>query len=176
MSRIRGKDTLPELALRKALYGLGVRGWRVHVKKLPGKPDLAFGRWRVAVFVDGAFWHGHPSKFSPGRLSPDWEAKILGNQDRDRRVDAELRDMGWRVIRLWDRDVKQDAHAQAWKIRRALVRRGYVGPISRDEPGTPPGLRTSAPRVGRADSASLKRSPTPSQASRTRTEQSDRQP
>ena len=173
MSRIRGKDTAPELTLRKVLYSLGVRGWRVHVSALPGKPDLAFGRWKVAVFVDGAFWHGHPSKFTPGRLSPEWEAKILGNQQRDRRADAQLRRMGWSVIRVWDRDLKKDAVAQAEKVVRALGRRGYVSP---NGVGTPPGPPASTPRAARADSASRTRSRVPPPAARTRTARSSRQP
>src|SRR5687767_6028947 len=67
MARIRSRNTGPELALRRALHAAGVRGWRCHAKHLPGKPDLAFTRWRVAVFVDGCFWHGHPDFFTPGK-------------------------------------------------------------------------------------------------------------
>ena len=66
MARIRSRDTKPELALRRALYAAGVRGWRCHNRQLPGKPDIAFTRWRVAVFVDGRFWHGLPDYFTFG--------------------------------------------------------------------------------------------------------------
>src|SRR3954469_23963555 len=66
MSRIRRRDTKPELALRRALWRAGLRGYRVDKKTLPGRPDVAWGRARLAVFVDGAFWHGHPSAFTPG--------------------------------------------------------------------------------------------------------------
>ena len=125
MSRIRGTNTLPEISLRKALYSLGVRGWRLHSSRLPGKPDLAFGRWKVAVFVDGAFWHGHSSKFSPGRLSPSWETKIKANQERDHRVDRQLAAMGWCVVRLWDFEVGKDAVVQAERVRAALRDCGY---------------------------------------------------
>src|SRR5438874_13409125 len=67
MARIRSRNTTPELALRRALFAQGVRGWRCHAKRLPGKPDLAFTRWRIAVFVDGCFWHGHPDFFTFGK-------------------------------------------------------------------------------------------------------------
>lgn len=113
MARVKGRDTGPELALRRALWQLGVRGWRCHRHGLPGKPDLAFGRARLAVFVDGGFWHGHPRKWWPGRSGDYWDAKIARNIDRDRRVDAELAAAGWRVLRLWDFDVVRDPKAAA---------------------------------------------------------------
>jgi DNA mismatch endonuclease (patch repair protein) len=111
MAAVRGKDTKPELVLRRALHAAGVRGWRCHRKNLPGTPDLAFGRSRVAVFVDGSFWHGHPSKYWPGRSGPYWDAKIQRNQERDRRVDAELAALGWRSLRLWDFEVERTPDA-----------------------------------------------------------------
>lgn len=122
MSAVRGRDTGPELQLRRALWALGVRGWRCHRKSLPGKPDLAFGPSRLAVFVDGAFWHGHPDKYWPGRSGPYWDAKIARNIERDRTVDGELEAMGWRVLRLWDFEVTRDAHAAAETVRNALFR------------------------------------------------------
>ncbi len=125
MSRIRGKNTGPELALRRALWALGVRGWRLHAKELPGCPDLVFRRWRLAVFVDGAFWHGHGSKFSPGRLTPDWEAKIKVNQERDRRADMALVEAGWKVVRVWDFEVRRDPLAQAKVVEEQLIERGW---------------------------------------------------
>jgi len=135
MSRVRGTDTTPEIALRKALYALGIRGWRVHPKNLPGKPDVIFPRWGVVVFVDGAFWHGHPSKFSPGRLPKAWEQKIAANMSRDSRVDSELRALGWRVLRVWDFEIRKNPLEQAEKVRRALARRGYSSTRAVD--GTP---------------------------------------
>src|SRR6188472_4274625 len=83
MAAIRSKDTQPELALRRALHSRGIRGWRCHQRGVAGKPDLAFTRWRVAVFVDGAFWHGHPDHFKFGR-GGYWDAKIARTQERDR--------------------------------------------------------------------------------------------
>jgi DNA mismatch endonuclease, patch repair protein len=120
MARVKGRDTKPELTLRRALYALGERGWRCHRKNLPGKPDLSFGRARLAVFVDGGFWHGHPSKYWPGRTSPYWDQKIARNQARDKRVDEELREMGWTVVRLWDFEVEKDPLGAAEQVRKRL--------------------------------------------------------
>jgi DNA mismatch endonuclease (patch repair protein) len=120
MSRVKGRDTGPELSLRKALFAAGLRGWRCSRKSLPGKPDISFGRRKVAVFVDGAFWHGHPSKYWPGRSGPYWDAKIKRNQERDRRVAEELRDLGWTVLRFWDFEIKADLDGVVQKVESAL--------------------------------------------------------
>lgn len=120
MSRVRGRDTGPELRLRRALYALGVRGWRCHRKDLPGRPDLAFGRARLAIFVDGGFWHGHPSKWWPGRSGDYWDAKIAKNQVRDRRVDEELAALGWRILRMWDFEVDSDPEEAARRVQSEL--------------------------------------------------------
>ena len=123
MARVKGRDTGPELALRRALHRLGVRGWRCHRATLPGKPDLAFGRARLAVFVDGGFWHGHPSKWWPGRSGAYWDAKIARNIERDRQADAALEELGWRVLRLWDFDVMRDPESAAAGGEGALAER-----------------------------------------------------
>lgn len=122
MAQVRGRDTGPELALRRALHAAGVRGWRCHRKDLPGRPDLAFGRARVAVFVDGGFWHGHPTKWWPGRSGPYWDAKIEGNIARDRRADVELESMDWRVLRLWDFEVEKDLDGAVKRVLREIGR------------------------------------------------------
>ena len=116
MSQVRSSDTKPELVLRKTLFSLGLRGWRCHRRDLPGKPDLAFGVSKVAIFVDGAFWHGHPSRHKPGRSGEYWDTKIARNQERDLQVDETLRQMGWRVIRVWDFEVMSDPVAAAERI------------------------------------------------------------
>lgn len=113
MACVKSRDTGPEITLRRALHAAGVRGWRCHRKSLPGSPDLAFGRARLAVFVDGGFWHGHPRKWWPGRSGSYWDAKIERNIARDRRVDGELESMGWRVLRLWDLDLEADPDTAA---------------------------------------------------------------
>jgi len=121
MSRVRSRDTKPELALRKALWRAGVRGWRCHPRKVPGRPDLAFTGLRIAVFVDGAFWHGHPDYYH-GQSGPFWDRKIEGNRRRDRDVDRTLEDGGWTVIRLWDFEVERDLEAAAARVRATVDR------------------------------------------------------
>lgn len=122
MSRIRATDTKPERALRSALWAKGVRGWRCHAKALPGKPDLAFTRWRVAVFVDGCFWHGHPDFFTPGKSGDYWDKKIARTKERDRAANESLRAAGWRVVRLWDFEVEQDLASCVTRVVQALRR------------------------------------------------------
>ena len=120
MARVKASDTEPELALRRALFALGVRGWRCHRRDLLGKPDLAFGRGRLAIFVDGAFWHGHPSRYRPGQSGAFWDEKIQRNVERDREVDNGLASRGWAVLRLWDFEVKHNSLAAARRVARAL--------------------------------------------------------
>ena len=112
MASIKKTDTRPELALRAALWRAGARGWRCHVR-VPGTPDVAFTRWRLAVFVDGVWWHGHPDYLPNGRRGPYWDEKIAGNVARDREVDEALDALGWRVIRLWDIDILRDPDVAA---------------------------------------------------------------
>ena len=120
MASVSSQDTEPEIALRKAMFAAGMRGWRCNRKDLPGKPDVAFGRHKVAVFVDGAFWHGHPSKYWKGRSGPYWDEKIARNKERDKRVNAELRELGWTVIRVWDFEIKDDLGSVVERISSAL--------------------------------------------------------
>jgi DNA mismatch endonuclease (patch repair protein) len=127
MQSVRSGDTSPELALRRALYALGIRGWRCHRRDIPGKPDLSFGRARLAVFVDGGFWHGHPNRHWPGRIGPYWDAKIARNQARDVRVGEVLQGQGWTVLRLWDFDVLADPQVAAQKVMGLMLRRGGLG-------------------------------------------------
>jgi DNA mismatch endonuclease (patch repair protein) len=108
MAAVRQAGTEPEVALRRALYAAGIRGWRCNVRHVPGRPDLAWIGLRVAVFVDGAFWHGHPSRHRPGRSGAYWDDKIARNMERDRRVDDELRRRGWIVLRIWDFEVRRE--------------------------------------------------------------------
>jgi DNA mismatch endonuclease, patch repair protein len=121
MAAVRGKHTNPELILRKALFAAGVRGWRCHYRAAPGTPDVAWPSRRVAVFVDGAFWHGHPSRHKPGRSGPYWDDKISGNVERDRRVDDELARQGWTVIRVWDFEVRKDLQSVVERVKIVLA-------------------------------------------------------
>ncbi len=125
MGRIKGRDTKPELALRRALWALGVRGWRCHRRDLPGRPDVAFGPAKLAVFVDGAFWHGHPSKYKAGQSGEFWDCKIAENVARDSRANAELTAIGWAVIRLWDFEVLEDPREAANRVKDGLRDLGY---------------------------------------------------
>src|SRR4051794_27457591 len=120
MAAVRGKHTSPEVALRKALYAAGIRGWRCHYKPAPGTPDLAWPGLRVAVFVDGAFWHGHPSRHKPGRSGEYWDTKIARNVERDRAADAALAAAGWIVVRVWDFEVRRDLTAVIERVVAAL--------------------------------------------------------
>jgi DNA mismatch endonuclease (patch repair protein) len=121
MRQVKGSNTAPELALRKALFALGARGWRCHRKELPGKPDLVFSRAKVAVFVDGGFWHGHPKKFRPGQSGVYWDRKIARNMERDKAANLALKRDGWKVLRFWDFDVTRDPFGAAGIVVDALA-------------------------------------------------------
>jgi len=124
MSRIRSKDTGPELALRSALRLLGRPGYRLHPAGVPGRPDVAFIGKRVAVFVHGCFWHGcpHCRPRRPGSNKAFWNAKLDRNKERDARKARELRRAGWRVITLWECRIRQNDTREARKVVRALDR------------------------------------------------------
>ena len=116
MSRIRTRNTLPELRLRAALRRRGLRGYRLHWRGAIGRPDIAFPGRRVAIFVDGAFWHGHPDYFVFGKSGPRWDEKIRRNMARDREVDVRLFEMGWRSVRVWDFEILADPDRVAARL------------------------------------------------------------
>ena len=121
MRRVRGRDTSPELRLRKLLWSEGLRGYRLHRSDLPGKPDLAFGKAHVAVFVDGCFWHGCPECYRrPKNNKEYWIAKLGKNQARDRRVNEELLALGWDVLRIWEHNVRRDPHGCVKQVSSAV--------------------------------------------------------
>lgn len=106
MSNIKGKNTKPELQLRKALWARGLR-YRVNAA-LIGRPDIVFPRQKLAIFVDGCFWHGCPIHGTNPVTNADfWENKIKGNIERDRRVTSQLTKLGWAVIRVWEHEIKE---------------------------------------------------------------------
>ena len=120
MSRIRGRDTKPEILLRRLLWGRGFR-YRVHFKTPAGRADLAFVGKRVAVFVDGCFWHGCPDHYVTPRSSRDfWATKLRTNVQRDQRQTQVLRDAGWTVLRFWEHEVAEDPEAVASSIECCL--------------------------------------------------------
>lgn len=116
MAAIRSRDTVPELVLRRALRSIGLSGYRVGPKSVVGKPDITYTRWHLAVFVDGAYWHGHPDHFSPSRASDYWRRKIERNRQRDIRTTEMLTDQGWTVLRYWDFEVLRDALGVARQV------------------------------------------------------------
>ncbi|KWW97916.1 DNA glycosylase [Carbonactinospora thermoautotrophica] len=128
MAAIRSTNTGPERALRAALRATGASGYRIHYRSLPGKPDVAFTRWKVAVFVDGAFWHGHPDHFNPETASEYWREKIKRNQERDRQADEALRALGWTVLRFWDFELRDDPGGVIERVLAALGAAGWRKP------------------------------------------------
>lgn len=137
MRRIRAANTKPEVALRKVLWHIGLR-YRLHDKTLPGKPDLAFRRWKVVVFVDGDFWHGHDWEQQKSKIKKNaafWVPKIERNMQRDREVNAALAQMGWHVLRVWEHEVEKNFGATVFAVLRFVQECGgpEVGSVLFDE-------------------------------------------
>lgn len=112
MSRIKGKDTSIEVALRKALWAKGYR-YRKNYTKLPGRPDIALTKYKIAIFCDSEFFHGKDwdvlkKKLKNGKNSGYWISKIQRNIERDIEKDAELRGAGWTVLHFWGKDIKKN--------------------------------------------------------------------
>lgn len=107
MSRIRGRDTKPEMLIRRGLHACGFR-YRLQDSKLPGRPDLIFPRYRTVIFVHGCFWHGHNCPlFKPPKTRQDfWSAKIASNRARDQRAEEALLEQGWRIATIWECSLK----------------------------------------------------------------------
>lgn len=128
MSRIKGKGTKPEQIIMA-----GVRSKRfkfeAHAKDLPGRPDLVFRSRRVAVFVDGDFWHGFRFPLWKHKLSAFWQKKIEDTRKRDRRNFGKLRRMGWKVLRIWEHQIERDPEACLERIV-GVLRASEVGPCS----------------------------------------------
>lgn len=108
MSKVSARNTGPEKKLRSLLHRAGFR-FRLHAKRLPGKPDIVLPRYRTVIFVHGCFWHGHTCAKGTNRpkTRPEfWEKKINGNQERDGRNRQELENLGWRVLTVWECELK----------------------------------------------------------------------
>ena len=103
MSRVRGRDTKPEMVIRRGLHSRGLR-FRLHCKDLPGRPDLVFPKYRTVVFVHGCFWHAHecPMFRWPQTRKEFWQGKISKNLERDRIAVSLLKDHRWRVLTIWE--------------------------------------------------------------------------
>ena len=108
MSRIKSGDTGPEIKLRKLLFKKGIRGYRVHYN-LPGKPDLVFTKIKMAIFIDGCFWHKCPVCFKePATRKDFWLKKITNNTKRDKKINMKLEELGWVVLRFWEHDIRKN--------------------------------------------------------------------
>lgn len=123
MSRIRAANTTPEVMLRKALWHNGWR-YRKNYTRLPGKPDIAFTRQKIAVFVDGDFWHARGHQDNPGEQVASnkdyWKKKLSRNVERDKEVTDELTEAGWLVLRFWETDIKKDLDGCIKKLEEYL--------------------------------------------------------
>lgn len=137
MAGIRGRDTKPEIELRRALHALGLR-YRLHGKRLPGKPDLVFPRFRAVVFVHGCFWHRHEGcRFTtmPATRPDFWNAKFDENVQRDRRNMEALITSGWRIGIVWECAIKTEGGSiVAKEVRNWLhsIRQTMVAPFRED--------------------------------------------
>lgn len=108
MSHIKGKNTKPEILVRRFLFAKGFR-YRLHCKDLPGKPDVVLPKYKTVIFINGCFWHGHQNcKYAsiPETNSEFWQAKILGNIERDKANYSQLQKQGWRIIEIWQCQLK----------------------------------------------------------------------
>jgi DNA mismatch endonuclease, patch repair protein len=108
MSRVKSKDSRPEMIVRRVVHAMGYR-YRLHVKDLPGRPDLVFRPRKAIIFVHGCFWHRHancPLTRTPKAREDFWLSKFAENRNRDRRVTQKLRRLGWRVLVIWECQVR----------------------------------------------------------------------
>ena len=118
MRAVKGKDTKPEMAVRRLVHGMGYR-YRLHRRDLPGKPDLAFGPRRKAIFVHGCFWHQHAgcrSSHVPVTRAAYWGPKLARNVERDVTNQQRLEGLGWRLLAIWECELG-DMEAVAWRAR-----------------------------------------------------------
>ena len=121
----KSKDTKPELLLRRELLSRGMR-YRKNCKELPGKPDIAFIKAKIAVFVDGKMWHGYDWEHQKNDFKSNrdfWIPKIESNIERDKKVTQELTVHGWQVIRFWDFEIKKDIESCIDRIEKAYLDR-----------------------------------------------------
>jgi DNA mismatch endonuclease (patch repair protein) len=126
MSRIRGRDTRPEIRLRSLLHRAGYR-FRLHARDLPGRPDIVLPRFRTVIFVNGCFWHRHPGcrgATTPSTRPEFWQAKFDGNVERDSRNHAALRASGWNVLVVWECELKSEPEAVVERVSFSLEKLG----------------------------------------------------
>jgi len=123
MSAIKAKNTKPEVALRKALWHNGIKGYRLHWKKVPGRPDIAFPEKKIAIFVNGCFWHRCPlcNPSFPKSNVEFWQNKFDKNIERDKKKRNELESLGWCVLTIWECEIKKNLAEQVEKIEKFLL-------------------------------------------------------
>ena len=110
MSKIRGKNTKPEVDFRKALWHKGYR-YRKNYKKLPGNPDIVMNKYKVVIFIDGEFWHGYNWEQKKGKIKSNrgfWIPKIERNMQRDIETNTKLKEMGYKIFRFWEHQIKKE--------------------------------------------------------------------
>jgi DNA mismatch endonuclease (patch repair protein) len=118
----KGKNTSPEKRLRSALVAAGIKGYRIHRRGVPGRPDISFPKRRLAVFVNGCYWHRCPvcDLPIPKTHSEFWKKKFELNTRRDRRKTEELEAGGWRVLVIWECEIRKDLGNSVKRVKRAL--------------------------------------------------------
>jgi DNA mismatch endonuclease (patch repair protein) len=119
----KSKNTKPEVLFRKALWNAGVRGYRLHWKKAPGKPDIAFPGKKIAIFLNGCFWHRCPKcqLGLPKHNSDFWQAKFDRNVERDKEKITALENENWTVITIWECELKEDMNDQVERVNQLLI-------------------------------------------------------
>lgn len=123
MSRIRSRDTKPELMVRRYLHGLGFR-YRLSSRRLPGKPDLTLTKYSAAILVHGCFWHGHKGcRYAtvPATRTEFWQSKFDANRERDRKAKSELLEQGWRVAIVWECALKLNPERTLERVEEFVV-------------------------------------------------------
>jgi len=122
MARIRGRDTQIEITIRRALWKAGHR-YRLHLQDVPGRPDIAFKSYRLAVFIDGCFWHGCPLHSTvPKNNRTFWVQKLESNKKRDLQVEMILKKTGWKILRFWEHEIEKSAEKVVKRIGSVLIR------------------------------------------------------
>lgn len=126
MSRIRGKDTTPEMIVRRWLWQRGYR-YRKHVKRLPGTPDIVLHRYGIVIFIHGCFWHGHAlHPHMPKTNIAFWQAKINRNRARDAQQKKQLLLMGWNVLTIWECQLKPSERARTLAMIEYYINHSYL--------------------------------------------------
>jgi DNA mismatch endonuclease (patch repair protein) len=130
MSRIRSKDTKPEILVRHYLFSRGYR-YRKNVRKLPGTPDIVLRKYGVVIFIHGCFWHGHEDSHLPKTNTEYWKTKIERNKARDERDKKLLKEMGWNVMTVWECQLKPAVREKTFKGIEYWINKTYLDKVAR---------------------------------------------